>query len=156
MTADTTPFTLAETARRRRRRSLRPSASRREPATEPVLSPTQQTGLRTEDIACDHLLACGLAVLERNLRCPLGELDIVARDGPTLVFVEVRHRESAGWGGALGSITPAKQRRLIRTAHWFLPALARRHFGGRTPRCRFDVFALEAGELLWLQQAFTT
>ena len=156
MTADTTPFTLAQAARKRRRRTRRATVCRQASPVEPVLSPTQQTGLRTENMACDHLQACGLVVLERNLRCPLGELDIVARDGPTLVFVEVRHRESSDWGGALGSITPAKQRRLIRTAQWFLPTLTRRHFGGQTPRCRFDVFALEAGELLWLQQAFTT
>lgn len=155
MTTGSTVFALAEAARKRRRKRRAP-ANGPLASTERLLSPTQITGLRTEDQMCGHLQDHGLVVLERNLQCPLGELDIIARDGATLVFIEVRHRGSAAWGGALASVGLAKQRRIVRTARWFLPWLVRRHFGGKLPACRFDVLALEAGKLLWVQQAFTS
>jgi putative endonuclease len=86
-----------------------------------------------------------------NVRYKVGELDLVMRDGATLVFVEVRSRSSSGFGGAAGSIDLRKQLRLRRAANLFL--LER--FGQRRwPACRFDVVAIEAGRPDWIRAAF--
>ena len=113
---------------------------------------TRQAGEAAETRALQHLQAAGLRLLERNYRTPGrggGEIDLVmqARDG-TLVFVEVRQRAVAGHGGAAASVGATKQRRIV---------LAARHYLLRwrsPPPCRFDVVALDGGELQWLQAAF--
>jgi putative endonuclease len=77
-----------------------------------------------------------------------GEIDLIMRDGATLVFVEVRSRSGAAFGGAAGSVTSAKQARIIHATRLYLAGLA------RIPACRFDVVAEEAGRLVWLRDAF--
>ncbi|MBI2165843.1 MAG: YraN family protein [Chloroflexi bacterium] len=62
----------------------------------------------------------GLVILGRNVRTPGGELDIVAQDGPTVIFVEVRSRRSRTFGRPQESITAAKRRHLLESAQWFL------------------------------------
>jgi len=118
-------------------------------------SPTQDTGHRFETRAALWLEEQGLHVLERNLLCRAGEIDLVALDGEVLVFVEVRHRGSASHGGAAASVNRRKQQRLLRAAGYFLPRLTKYHLGGRHPRCRFDVVCLEAGNIQWIRHAFT-
>jgi len=104
---------------------------------------TTQAGDAAEDRALAHLQAQGLRLLERNYRTPGrggGEIDLVMRapDG-TLVFVEVRQRATAAFGGAAASIGSTKQRRMrLRTP----------------PPCRFDVVVLEYTGIQWLQGAF--
>jgi putative endonuclease len=86
-----------------------------------------------------------------NVRYKVGELDLVMRDGATLVFIEVRSRRSLGFGGAAGSIDHRKQLRLRRAANRYL--LER--FGQQSwPACRFDVVAFEAGTANWIRAAF--
>lgn len=123
-------------------------------APPPRRSPTQRRGDRAEAAALALLQDAGLVLLARNLACRAGELDLVMRDGDVLVFVEVRARSSARYGGAAASVGVDKQRRLQRAAARFLPVLARRHWSGALPRCRFDVIALEADGPLWLRGAF--
>ncbi|HZH56158.1 YraN family protein [Yanghanlia caeni] len=118
-------------------------------------SPTQHTGHRCEDHAAMWLEQRGLRILERNLRCRSGEIDLVARDAAVLVFVEVRLRRSARHGGAAASVNRRKQLRLLRAARYFLPHLTHRHFAGRTPPCRFDVICMQNGVLHWIPHAFT-
>ncbi|MET0184291.1 MAG: YraN family protein [Achromobacter sp.] len=132
-------------------------ATAQSPSCRPPATPTaaQQRGMHTESVALRLIEEAGLHCLARNLWCPLGEIDLVARDGDELVFIEVRARQAARFGGAAGSVGMAKQRRLIRAAQWFLPALARRGFQGRTPHCRFDVIAFEGDHVHWLRSAFT-
>ncbi len=79
----------------------------------------------------------GFSILERNYRCPLGEIDIVADDAGALVFVEVKTKGSGDSIAPQASVTPAKQRQVVRVARWYLKAkrLA-------SPRCRFDVVAV--------------
>jgi putative endonuclease len=103
-----------------------------------------------EDLAAAFLQRQGLHVLERNYRCRFGEIDIVARSGGQLVFVEVRARSSEAYGGAAGSITAAKRRRLVATARHYL---ARR---GADAPCRFDVVLVRGTEqrMEWLTDAF--
>ena len=69
-----------------------------------------------EDVAARFLAAAGLVVLERNWRCELGELDIVARDGDELVVCEVKTRRGTGFGTPLEAVTPSKAARLRRLA----------------------------------------
>jgi putative endonuclease len=69
-----------------------------------------------EDLAAAHLVGLGYSVLERNWRCELGELDIVARDGDVLVVCEVKTRSSRRFGDPLEAVTPAKASRLRRLA----------------------------------------
>ncbi len=87
-----------------------------------------------EDVAARHLAAAGYEVLERNWRCRSGELDIVARHGDLLCFVEVKTRRGADFGGPADAVTPAKARRIR--------ALAAAWLADRLPsygELRFDV-----------------
>ena len=120
----------------------------------PKRSPAQQRGDIYETQAREHLQSSGCVILGHQLQCPAGELDLVMRDGSTLVFVEVRQRASSTFGGAAASVTYAKQRRVLRAARWFLRQLVHEHFGGATPHCRIDVLAFEPTGLVWHRDAF--
>ena len=73
-------------------------------------------GRRGEAIAARHLVRSGLTIVERNWRCPHGEIDLIARDGADLVFVEVKTRSGLDYGHPLEAITPRKLARLRRLA----------------------------------------
>ena len=107
-------------------------------------------GRQAETRARALLEAAGLAFVAGNVRYRVGELDLVMRDGGTLVFVEVRERRSLRFGGAAASVDFRKRQRLTRAAQRYL-ALA---FGPKPPPCRFDVVAFEAGEPHWIKAAF--
>ena len=114
---------------------------------------TKQRGDAAEDAALAHLQKAGLRLVARNYRTPGrggGEIDLIVRDprDGTLVFVEVRQRTSRSHGGAGGSITGVKQRRLVFAARHYLMTL-------RTPPpCRFDVVLVEPEGIQWLVAAF--
>jgi putative endonuclease len=93
-------------------------------------------GDRAERLAAQFLTRRGLVIVARNFRTRGGEIDLVARDGATLVFVEVRMRRSQAFGGAAASITPRKRERLVKAAGAYLAML------GREPPCRFDAILL--------------
>ncbi|MEO8738752.1 MAG: YraN family protein [Casimicrobiaceae bacterium] len=95
-------------------------------------------GAAAEMLAAEFLVKRGVEIIARNYRCRGGEIDLIARDRDMLVFVEVRLRSSAAFGGAAASITSAKRRRLARAAGHYLAAL------GREPPCRFDALLLDA------------
>jgi putative endonuclease len=109
------------------------------------LSDKQRQGQQHEQAALAWLQRHGLALVEANFQCKGGEIDLVMRDGDTLVFVEVRQRISTAQGGAAASITPAKIRRLVRAAQFYLMRFS------EPPPCRFDVVAIDAGRLEWLR-----
>ena len=116
---------------------------------------TTSAGQAAENQALEHLRGQGLQLLTRNWRCKGGELDLVMLDADTVVFVEVRYRLHAGFGGALGSIDGRKQKRLALAANLFLQKEP--HWANHP--CRFDVVALQgsghAGQpLQWLKNAF--
>lgn len=75
-----------------------------------------ELGRRGEDLACLYLEGAGLAILDRNWRCALGEIDIVARDGAAIVVAEVKTRSSVAYGHPFEAITPIKLARLRRLA----------------------------------------
>ena len=90
----------------------------------------------------------GLVIAERNFRTRHGEIDLVARDGDSLVFVEVRMRSRSDFGGAAASVTAAKRARWVAAAQAYLARI------GREPPCRFDVVLLDAldpSRLEWVQ-----
>jgi putative endonuclease len=97
---------------------------------------TQALGRSGEDLAVDHLLAQGYTIIDRNWRCPMGELDIVARDGATTVVVEVKTRSGSGFGHPLEAITPVKLARLRRLASAWCEA------HGGVERLRVDAVAV--------------
>lgn len=105
-------------------------------------------GADAEARAASHLEAQGLAILARNYRCRYGEIDLIARDGAVLVFVEVRMRSSAAYGGAAASITHAKQEKLRRAARHYLATLR------AVPACRFDAVLVNGDSMEWLRNAF--
>ena len=107
-------------------------------------------GVEAEAMAAAFLEAKGLRVIERNYRCRLGEIDLVAREGATTVFVEVRQRASSAFGGAAASITAAKRQRLLRAARHYLSRL------GTLPECRFDALLIEGDppRIEWIRNAF--
>ena len=107
-------------------------------------------GVAAESRAAQYLQQQGLTIVERNYRSRYGEIDLIARDGEALVFVEVRSRRSAQFGGAAASIDAAKQRKLANTAQNYLNRLK------KTPPCRFDAVLLagDAGPVEWIKDAF--
>lgn len=117
-------------------------------------SPRQALGRRGEDLALALLTERGCRVVDRNYRCALGELDLVAWDGDTLVFVEVKTRRSALYGTSAEAVSRSKQARLLRLADWYLQD---RRLG--QPPCRFDVVAVDARQeppfLEWFRDAFS-
>src|SRR5260221_11990287 len=96
-----------------------------------------RSGAQAEALAAAFLSARGLTIGERNYRCRFGEIDLIARDDKTLVFVEVRLRGNTRFGGAAASVTATKQQKLIAAARHYLATLP------GTPDCRFDVLALD-------------
>lgn len=111
------------------------------------------SGKQAEALAVRFLERAGLRVLQQNFRCRGGEIDIVCRDGKVLVFVEVRLRRNAHYGGAAASITAHKQARIILAARHYLAAHA-----ATNSDCRFDCILLDAldeNRIEWLRDAFS-
>jgi TIGR00252 family protein len=106
--------------------------------------------------ACGELEGAGLKLLARNYTTRHGELDLVMRDGDSVVFVEVRYRVRAGHGDAATSVTRTKQDKLIRTAQLWLAA----HPQHAQRPCRFDVVSYDgppdSAQMCWLRGAFET
>jgi len=110
---------------------------------------TRVIGQDAEDIAARFLEKRGFRVLTRNFHCRGGEIDLVCRDGKVLVFVEVRLRRNAGYGGAGASITASKQRRIILAAQHYLAANTKTECD-----CRFDCVLLDGEKIEWIRDAF--
>lgn len=109
-------------------------------------------GAQAEQRAAVFLRHHGLVLQQQNYRCRYGEIDLIMRDGATLVFVEVRLRSHAGFGGPAASIDSIKQGKLLRTAQHYLADLR------QIPPCRFDAVLLHGDEeatVEWIKNAFT-
>ena len=96
-------------------------------------------GDAAEELACRHLDRSGFTIVERNYRTKVGEIDIVARKGDVLVFVEVRSLEAPDFGTPEESVTPAKRRRIVATARRYLSNVPPSSWR----EARFDVIAIE-------------
>jgi putative endonuclease len=98
----------------------------------------QSLGKMGENLACAELTRRKYVILARRYRTRYGEIDIVARDGDTMVFVEVKAREGDEFGGGAAAVSPWKQQRIVRMA---LDYMARH--GGAEGLCRFDVVTVD-------------
>jgi len=96
-----------------------------------------RTGKRGEDLAATYLADAGFRIIERNYRCLFGEIDIVAEEGDTLVFVEVKTRRSEAYGGPLLAVGSRKQAKISRISLQYLAEKRLRH-----RPARFDVVAV--------------
>ena len=109
-----------------------------------------RSGARAEALCAERMRRAGLRIVARNWRCRAGEIDLVARDGATLVFVEVRLRRSGKFGGAQASVDAHKQRRILRAARAYLASRP-------LQPCRCDVVALDGLDpraIEWIRDAF--
>ncbi|MEJ5073332.1 YraN family protein [Enterobacter ludwigii] len=111
----------------------------------------KQTGDVWEQEARRWLERKGLRFIAANVRSRGGEIDLIMKDGAVTVFVEVRYRSSAQYGGATASVTRSKQTKLLQTARLWL---ARHNGSFETTDCRFDVIAFTGSQIEWLTNAF--
>lgn len=113
---------------------------------------TQALGWAAEDVACEYLQKQGLICVARNVRSKMGEIDLVMRDARYLIFVEVRARADARFGGAIESVTRHKQQKIIKTALYYLS----KHKSHAREAVRFDVLTIEGRPpvVQWIQNAF--
>lgn len=112
---------------------------------------TRRLGAEQEQLARRYLERAGLRWVASNVSFRGGELDLIMRDGACWVFVEVRYRRDARFGGALASITRLKQQKLLHAAALWL---AQRGGSFETVNCRFDIIAITGTALEWLPNAF--
>ena len=106
---------------------------------ESAVAPPLPLGRRGEELAVGYLNRLGYRILEQNFRTRRGEIDIIAEDGDTLVFIEVKTRKGASHGSPFESVTLAKQQRIARVAEEYL----QQHALHERP-ARFDVIAVLA------------
>lgn len=108
-------------------------------------------GPDAEKLAAEFLQRQRLQLVAHNYRSRFGEIDLIMQDGSVLVFVEVRQRSRADYGGAAASIDARKQQKLIRTAQHYLAQLH------HMPPCRFDALLIDDRDghhVQWLKNAF--
>lgn len=100
--------------------------------------PRQTVGKAGEEAAVQYLLQRGYHILQRNYRCRFGEIDLIAWDGGTLAFIEVKTRRSQRFGPAASAVTFEKQRHLIKASQMYMTQMKKAY-----ALCRFDVVAVE-------------
>ena len=97
----------------------------------------QRFGKKAEDLAARHLKRRGYKIVARNYRTRAGEIDIIAREGRSLVFIEVKGRQSTRYGSAKAAVTPRKQQQVAKVALWYL-----KETDQMGVKARFDVVAV--------------
>jgi len=106
-----------------------------------MLNSRQRLGQSGEETVVRYLEKNGYIILTKNYRCKIGEIDIIARDGADLVFIEVKTRSSLGYGSPAAAVTTRKQRQITRAAQWYLAE--QQLFDAPA---RFDVISVLCGE----------
>ncbi len=111
-------------------------------------------GKQAEELAADYLTRAGLTIIEKNFRCRLGELDLIARDKDCLVFIEVRYRRNETLMSVSETLSASKQRKLIKASQYYLA----NHQQYRHHVCRYDFLGitgeLEKPAIEWIKNAF--
>lgn len=110
----------------------------------------RQTGACREEQAAEYLTGRGMRIVERNFRNRQGEIDIIGYHNGYLVFVEVKYRKNSNKGGALFAVDWHKQCQICKVADYYRYL----HRLGENTAVRYDVVAIQGGELKWLQNAF--
>jgi putative endonuclease len=106
-----------------------------------MLNRKQQYGQQSESVAAAALKRKGYKIIERNYRTRTGEIDIIAKDGDVIVFVEVKARQSTRYGNPKQAVTRLKQQKIAKAALTYLKAT-----GQLDQRARFDVVAIQPAE----------
>ena len=118
-------------------------------------SNTRDRGRQTEQLAADYLLGQGLILIGKNFSAKTGEIDLLMQEHEVLVFIEVKYRKHAAFGGALAAVPAAKQKKIRQTAEFYLQQAGLNAYN--TP-CRFDVVTLQGNierpQITWLKNAF--
>lgn len=110
----------------------------------------REVGSYYEQIAADYLISLGYRILERNFCCRRGEIDLIAREGEYLVFVEVKYRSTAAFGNPGEAVDKKKQEKLYRAAMYYLHRLSY----GYEPLCRFDAVVILGEQISLIRDAF--
>lgn len=110
---------------------------------------TSQSGAAGEEAAARYLEKKGYTIVQRNYRRVCGEIDLIALDGKTLVFVEVKKRASAAFGGPFGAVTASKQHKIANTAYYFIKEKC-----PKFDSIRFDVVGLLGEQITHIENAF--
>lgn len=110
----------------------------------------RKIGATYEEQAATYLEAHGYRILERNFRCRIGEIDLIAREGKTLVFLEVKYRRNGSCGSPAEAVTHEKQRRICRVADYYRML----HRIPEQQNCRFDVVAIQGRTIEVIRNAF--
>lgn len=109
----------------------------------------RKLGSYYEELALSHLTKLGYSVLYKNYRCKIGEIDLIAKDGAYLVFIEVKYRATLRYGYPREAVHFSKQRKIILTANYFL--LTHHMYDSKS---RFDVIEILQDKLTHIQNAF--
>jgi len=110
----------------------------------------KDTGSYYEEMAAAFLKKRGYSILEQNYRCKSGEIDIIARDGSYLVFVEVKYRASHAAGYAVEAVDKRKAAKIRHVAEVYLYT----HRYAETTPCRFDVAGIDGDRITYIENAF--
>ena len=110
----------------------------------------RSVGTEYETMACRYLEKEGLEILVRNYRVRIGEIDIIAKDGDTLVFAEVKFRSSTQYGGAEYAISEGKRKTIMKVAQWFMNS---RHIS-QDAFCRFDAVLIDGDDIIHIKNAW--
>lgn len=112
-------------------------------------SNSTKIGNEYERVACEFLSQQGLKLLYSNYRCKTGEIDLIMQQQHTIVFVEVKYRKNAKYGGAISALSQKQMQRLVKSAQLFLAESKNQHLNAR-----FDVIAITGSEPpVWIQNA---
>lgn len=118
------------------------------------MSNTTNTGSYWEGYAENYLCQQGLTKVATNFRTKVGEIDLIMKDQETTVFIEVKFRKNAHFGGAISAVSISKQQKITKTAAFFLQ---QQGLNAYNTACRFDIVAIEGEsnpEIIWLKNAF--
>ncbi len=110
----------------------------------------RQIGGGYEKAAADFLIENGYVILEMNFRCKIGEIDIVAMDGNTLAFIEVKYRKDERYGGPFSAVNLKKQKTISKVALYYIMT----HGLGEATPCRFDVVGILPNHIELIKNAF--
>ena len=109
---------------------------------------TRRKGTFYEDAVCEYLKKQGVVILQRNFRCRLGEIDIIARDGDCIVFAEVKYRKNNVCGDALSAVGYTKQKKICRCAQVYCM------YHPQITSIRYDVIGITDTRIEWIKDAF--
>lgn len=110
----------------------------------------RQIGTEEEALAAAFLKKQGYRILEQNFRCRLGEIDLIARDGSALVFIEVKYRKSSAYGNPAEAVDSRKQQKICKVADYY----RMKHRIPEGQACRFDVVAIQGRAIRLIRDAF--